>query len=170
MTTEPVTDADPRYGDAGATPAPWSDACRRLASAEVSWLTTVRPDGRPHVTPLLTVFRDGILYFSTGTEERKARNLDKNPNVVITVGTCTYSSGFDVVVEGAAERITDRPTLDALALVWAIDHGSEWQYEVVEGGFAARHGVAAVYRVRPVTAFGFSRGPFGQTRWRFAVT
>jgi len=27
---------------------------------------------------------------------------------------------------------------------------------------------ALVFRVAPVTAFGFAKSPYGQTRWRFA--
>ena len=62
-----------------ATATDWADARRELAAAELSWLSTVRPDGRPHVTPLLTVWRDGALHFCTGARERKARNLAGEP-------------------------------------------------------------------------------------------
>src|SRR5262245_34458870 len=71
----PVTDLDPAYSSPGAEPTPWASARDRLAEAEVAWLSTVRPDGRPHATPLLTVWFDGALHFCTGAEERKARNL-----------------------------------------------------------------------------------------------
>ena len=53
--TAPTTDLDARYGDPEATARSWEEAADLLARAEVSWLTTVRPDGRPHVTPLITV-------------------------------------------------------------------------------------------------------------------
>ena len=43
------------------------------------WLSTVRPDGRPHVTPLMSVWLEGALYFCTGPDERKAKNLVRNP-------------------------------------------------------------------------------------------
>lgn len=46
MTPEPTL--DPRFGDPKARPAGWSAAADRLAGAEVFWLATVRPDGRPH--------------------------------------------------------------------------------------------------------------------------
>jgi len=32
-----------------------------LEKAEVFWLSTVRPDGRPHVTPMVSVWLDGAL-------------------------------------------------------------------------------------------------------------
>ena len=37
----------------------------------MSWLTTVRADGRPHVTPLVAVWLDDAIHFSTGPEEQK---------------------------------------------------------------------------------------------------
>jgi hypothetical protein len=48
--------------------------------------STVRPDGRPHVTPLIAVWHAGALWFATGPEERKARNLAENPSCVLTPG------------------------------------------------------------------------------------
>jgi Pyridoxamine 5'-phosphate oxidase len=38
------------------------------------WLATVRPDGRPHVMPILAVWVNGMLFFAAGQGTRKARN------------------------------------------------------------------------------------------------
>lgn len=46
-----------------------------LEEAQVFWISTVRPDGRPHVTPCAAVWREGILYFDTGATQQKAINL-----------------------------------------------------------------------------------------------
>ena len=76
MTTEnPVTELHPQFSSPDASPTPWAEARQRLEAAEIYWLTTVRPDGRPHVTPLLAIWHEGALYFSTGVDERKAKNL-----------------------------------------------------------------------------------------------
>jgi general stress protein 26 len=171
MTTPTSTDLDPRYGEPDAGPVPWEDAERVLSSAGVSWLSTVRPDGRPHVTTLMTVWHDGALHFCSGTEERKTRNLAANPEVALTTGANDLRRGMDVVVEGTAERVTDPATLQALADGWEQKYGSEWHYDVVEGGFAGGGGpesLGLVFRVRPRTAFGFGKAPYSQTRWRFA--
>ena len=53
--TGPVTELDPRYGEPEATAVPWHDVEHLLHEAELFWVTTTRPDGRPHVTPLLAV-------------------------------------------------------------------------------------------------------------------
>jgi nitroimidazol reductase NimA-like FMN-containing flavoprotein (pyridoxamine 5'-phosphate oxidase superfamily) len=54
-------------------------ARKRLEDADLAWLTTVRPDDRPHVTPLVFVWFDDAAYFTTGPSERKAKNLASSP-------------------------------------------------------------------------------------------
>ena len=82
---EPVTELSPFSSD-GAVPTEWAQARADLRDAEVFWLSTVRPGGRPHVTPLLGVWLDGAVYFCTGSTERKAKNLAQNPQCVLTTG------------------------------------------------------------------------------------
>jgi hypothetical protein len=120
---------------------------------------------------------DGALHFSTGREEQKSRNLQRNPNCILTTGNNSFRRGLDVVVEGRAERVTDRPTLERLAELWLSK--IDWPYDVVEGGFRHRPegpqpetadpaGVIPVFAVRPSKVLSFSRGEqFAQTRYRF---
>lgn len=171
MTTmTPVGELDPRFGAPEATATEWERAERELAAAELSWLSTVRPDGRPHVTPLLTVWLDGAPHFCTGAEERKARNLADNPQVVLTTGRNARQGGLDLVVEGTAVRVREPDRLRRLAAAWEHKYGAEWHFDVVDGGFDAGHGVALVFRVEPRTVFGFGKDPYSQTRWRFGAT
>ncbi|MFJ4913406.1 MULTISPECIES: pyridoxamine 5'-phosphate oxidase family protein [unclassified Streptomyces] len=167
---EPHTELDPRYSSPGAEPARWADTQEILSGAELYWLTTVRPDGRPHVTPLIGVWWQGALHFSTGAEERKARNLAANAEVVLTTGTNTWAEGFDVVVEGRAERVTDAALLTGLAQAWEAKYGKFWHFDVADGMFVGAQGNRAeVFAVSPRTVFGFGKGErFTQTRWRFA--
>ncbi len=140
-----------------------------IAEAELFWVSTVRPDGRPHVTPLLAVWSAGALHFSTGPEERKARNLAENPHTVLTTGVNTWTEGYDVVVEGRARRVTDDARLRELAALWEEKYGEFWHFEVRDGHFHHAPGRAVVFSVAPRTVFGFGKGePFSQTRWRFA--
>ena len=101
----PVTELS-AFSSANATPTEWSQARDELASAEVYWLSTVRPDGRPHVTPLLGIWLDGALYFCTGPEERKAKNLSENRHCVLTTGQSTLD-GLDLVIGNG--RKCERP-------------------------------------------------------------
>ncbi len=167
-TTTPQTRLDPRYSDPAATAPAWADAEAMLAGAELFWISTVRPDGRPHVTPLPAVWSEGALHFCTGPEERKALNLAGNPHVVLTTGTNTWDKGYDLVVEGEAVRVADDGRLGELAAAWEAKYGSFWHFEVRDGHFQHGAGHALVFSVAPRTVFGFGKGePFSQTRWRF---
>src|SRR6266496_4340877 len=101
--------------------------------AELFWISTVRADGRPHVTPLVAVWLDGALHFSTGAGEQKALNLDGNPHVVLMTGCNGWDEGLDVVVEGDAVRVTADDVLERLAEAWAGKWDGRWRYEVREG-------------------------------------
>ena len=61
--TAPRTILDERFSDAGAEPTDWGFTLGTLESAELLWLSTVRADGRPHVTPLVAVWTEDRLHF-----------------------------------------------------------------------------------------------------------
>ncbi|MFF4951769.1 pyridoxamine 5'-phosphate oxidase family protein [Streptomyces chattanoogensis] len=168
---EPVTELHPDYSSAGATATAWTAAVGGMTEAEIFWLSTVRPDGRPHVTPLLAVWADGALHFATGAEERKARNLAAAPHCVLTTSTAggnDLHAGLDVVVEGDAVRVEDETTLLGLADLFLEKYGDDWRFEVRDGAFHREGHRALVFRVEPVRAFGFGRGEtYSQTRWTF---
>ena len=168
---EPETTLDARYSEAHATATSWATARDQLAAAEIYWLSTVRPDGRPHCTPLIAVWVDEALYFTTGAEERKARNLEQNRSVVVTTGVNTIARGLDIVVEGQAEHVQDMQLLRRVADAFPPKYGDQWAFVPENGRFrhADRTSFAEVFVVRPTTAFGFGKGDdtFSQTRWRF---
>ncbi len=163
----PTTDLDARYSEPEATAMAWEYACERWQQAELYWLSTVRPDGRPHVTPLIAVWHDGASYFCTGPQERKARNLRENANVVLMTGSNALDLGLDLVVEGKALRERDFATLLQVADGYLSKYGPGWHFRVEDGTFVGDGGSAWVYRVEPQIAFGFAKGAYSQTRWRF---
>lgn len=173
-TTEPTTEIDIRFGSPEATPTPWSTAEEVIAAAELWWITTVRADGRPHVTPLLAVWDDGALHITTGPEEQKAVNLRGNDHVALTTGVNTQDDGLDVVLHGRAERVTDDARLQRLADAWVAKYGEDWRFTPADGSFTHGHEgevvVAHVFAVAPTEVFGFGKGAvFSQTRWRFPI-
>jgi nitroimidazol reductase NimA-like FMN-containing flavoprotein (pyridoxamine 5'-phosphate oxidase superfamily) len=141
----------------------WEDTLEAIKQAEIFWISTVRADGRPHVTPLVAVWLDDALHFCTGPDEQKAHNLASNPRVALTTGANDWQSGLDVVVEGDAARVTDAQQLDRLAAAWAQKWDGRWEYEVGQDGF--RH--ALVFAVRPAKILAFAKGGFSHTRHRF---
>jgi hypothetical protein len=166
---DPMAELEPQFSSADATPTPWAEARGLLEAAEVYWLTTVRSDGRPHVTPLLAIWLDGALYFSTGASERKAKNLAQNAHCVLTTGCNALNEGLDLVIEGDAATMRDEATLQRVADLYAAKYGPDWRFTVRDGTFQGGGGnVALVYKVIPTTAFGFGKGTFSQTRWHFS--
>jgi predicted pyridoxine 5'-phosphate oxidase superfamily flavin-nucleotide-binding protein len=47
----PVAELHTGFSSPAATPTDWAEGRRHIDEAEVFWLSTVRRDGRPHVTP-----------------------------------------------------------------------------------------------------------------------
>src|SRR5580698_5721411 len=114
----PITEIDARFSDSAAVATEWAETQRALEAAELFWICTVRRDGRPHVTPLVAVYRDGRVYFCTGAAEQKFHNLSANAQVILMTGANSWDSGLDVVVEGEAVRETDDELLRELAEAW----------------------------------------------------
>jgi len=157
----------------GCPPLPWSRPRDLLATnlpqpGTPCFLGTSRPDGRPHAAGVGALCLDGDLYFTSGPASRKARNLAANP-------ACTLSmslDGIDLVLEGEATRVTDRPTLERAAAGYR-DGG--WPAEVDGDAFTAPFSAPSagpppwhLYRFSAHTAFGVaSAEPHGATRWRF---
>ena len=163
----PVTELDPRFGDATVA-TPWEEARRVIDEAELFWISTVRADGRPHVTPLPAVWDDGALHICTGAAEQKGVNLARNAHCVLTTGNNTWKVGLDVVVEGSAERITDETRLRHLADAWESKYNGDWHFDVANGAF--HHdggGEALVFQIVPTKVLAFAKGDFAQTRYVF---
>jgi hypothetical protein len=139
-----------------------------MADAETYWLATARPDGGPHLVPVLAVWVDGTLHFAASPASRKGRNLVRDARCAIA----TRSRGLDLVVEGAAARVTQPAELRRVAGAYAAKYG--WAVTVRDGAFRGDGAPTAgpppynVYEVVPTVAFGFpADGTSVPTRWRF---
>jgi hypothetical protein len=159
-----------RYGHA---PLEWSRA-RDLIAVPPSgpdrrtFLGTVRPDGRPHAAGVGATWFDDDMYFVTGQETQKGRNLAANP-------ACTLSlplSEMDVVLEGEAQIVTDNAVLEPLA---ALYNEGGWPARVEDGAFVAPYSAPSagpppwhVWRMTVHTAYAVAAvEPHGAMRWRF---
>jgi pyridoxamine 5'-phosphate oxidase-like protein len=167
MTPDPAAAIDTRFSDPEAGPTPWSAAAHVLEHAELYWLTTVRADGRPHVTPLIGVAQNEVVHFCTGLREQKARNLERRAQVALTTGTNTWAEGLDVVVEGTAVRVIEQEGLQRLADAYEAKYGSVWHFEVGDGVFGEGEDAAAVFRIEPAKVLAFAKRPHAQTTYRF---
>ena len=167
MTTQPTAQLDARYSDPGTQATTWNEGREHLERAEIYWITTIRPEGRPHVTPLIAVWLDDALYFCTGEGEQKARNLNGNPHCSLITGSNAYGEGLDLVIEGEAVRVTDDAKLARIADAYRAKYGSDWSFDVRDHAFSSGGNIANVFEVAPVTGYGFGKGTFSQTRWDF---
>jgi hypothetical protein len=171
MTAEDVTAEIHGFSEPGAAPTPWTAGREQLRTADTFWLSTVRPDGRPHACPLIAVWHAEALWFATGPDERKAMNLADNPSCVLTTGRSDLAEGaLDVVIEGKAEQVTDEGELEPVATAFSVKYpAGPWDFVVRDGAFSDRHagGRVLVFRVRPVRGLGFRKGDhFSQTTWQ----
>jgi len=147
----------PGYRFAGKSPPgkrfPWTRAERLLKTARNYWIGTSGPGGRPHSAPVWGIWLDGVLYFSTGDESRKARNIAKNPRVTVH----PELENEAVILEGSAKKISQAARLRP---VWkAYKAKYDWD---VEG--------LPFYAVRPRVAFSFKEDlAETATRWLFAA-
>jgi hypothetical protein len=158
-----------RYGSAAL---PWSRPHDLLAASATAntnfFLGTARPDGHPHAAAVGALWHDGDLYFTSGPQTRKSRNLAANPACTISVGL----EGIDLILEGEATRVTDQPTLEALAHLY---REGGWPVQVEGDAFTAPYSAPSagpppwqLYRFIFHTAFGVATAePNGATRWRF---
>ena len=160
---------DKRFGETDQA-TDWRTVSDALAGAELYWLTTVRGDGRPHVTPLVGVWVDSAdeqaFVFCTGSDEQKAHNLERNANVAVTTGVNTWKDGLDIVVEGSVARVTGHEPLKQLADAWREKYDGDWDFDNDDEVFDPQGNRAHVFRVTPTKVIAFAKSPHGQTTFR----
>ena len=108
----------------------WSWAVERLATARNMWFSTTRPDGRPHAVPAWGMWLDGGVYFEGSPETLRARNLAKNPHLVVHL-----ESGDEVVILEGVVEVAAPPSRDLA--------------ERLAAAFSARYGESHDYRPQP---------------------
>lgn len=85
----------------------WSDEARRvLASNALAHITTLNADGSPQVTLAWVGLEDDQIVFATLADQRKLRNIRRDPRVTISIEAGTRNDfGLDeyLVVYGRAE-------------------------------------------------------------------
>ena len=169
MRTPITTSLDRRYSDPKAEPTSWDETVAAIRQAELFWLTTVRPDGRPHTTPVVAAWADGAVHFTTGGDEQKGRNLRANPHVVLTTGCNGWESGLDVVVEGDAVLTTDAKLLERVADAFHEKWDGRWQFRAGAAGMVHPEGFEVLtYSVAPDKVLAFAKGLFGHTVHRMS--
>jgi hypothetical protein len=152
---------------------PWSRPRSLLdgldPSAMITWfLGTTGSSGRPHAAGVGAMWVDGDLYFTSGEATKKSKDLLANPHASISVSL----EGIDLVFEGRVERVTDRPTLEAVASKY---REGGWPATVDEDAFTAPFSAPSagpppwnLYRLAFDRVIGVAGAePNGATTWQF---
>jgi hypothetical protein len=93
------------YADNPASFVDWEWVAEQMTVSENYWLSSVRPDGRPHVVPRWGVFIDNKLYYDGSPKTQHSRNIIKNPYVSLHL-----ENGYKVVIMEGASKTADKPT------------------------------------------------------------
>jgi PPOX class probable F420-dependent enzyme len=139
---------------------PWRKIDVWLSGFRSIWVSTTRPDGRPHAVPLWYWWDGANIYFITQRSTQKARNLAHQPWVIVHAG-----DGDDaIILEGGAEIVTDRAEqerVDAAYMEKYVDPHSGAKATIFNDG-------DDLYRVRVQHAMAWEYGTIGtRTDWRF---
>lgn len=95
----------------------------RLRTGQNIWVGSVRPDGRPHLSPVWFAFLDGKLYICIDPKSVKARNLAANPQIVLALEDGLHP----VICEGTAAPVP-RPYPDVVKAEFLQKY--EWDIEL----------------------------------------
>ena len=134
---------------------PWKWADQRLAKSHNYWITTVRPDGRPHTMVVWGLWLGNVFYFSTGRSSQKSHNLEANPNCVV----CNERAQEAVIVEGEASEVSEA----ALRQRFFRLYERKYKFDM------SPYKEEPIYMVRPVKVFGLDEKLTlnRATRWIF---
>ncbi len=82
---------------------PWNKVDLPLRAQRSIWISTTRPNGRPHAVPVWFVWDGTSIYFISGRDMQKSKNLAQQPWIVVHAG-----DGDDVIIlEGYVEIVTN---------------------------------------------------------------
>jgi nitroimidazol reductase NimA-like FMN-containing flavoprotein (pyridoxamine 5'-phosphate oxidase superfamily) len=139
---------------------PWAWAVDHIIGSHYFWLSTVRPNGRPHAMPVWGVWMEEQFWFSSSPGSRKALNLDSNPWIAVATDDATEP----VVIEGEAMRVDNADEAEKITGFAALVN-AKYETELPVQFFLEN----ATFRVRPYRVIGMTEKEFesSPTRWMF---
>jgi PPOX class probable F420-dependent enzyme len=94
---------------------------RFLEREPIVWLSTVRPDGGPHVVPIWFWWDGRTITAYSKPDAQKARNIRVNPAAMLALGDA--DDDFDVGLIHARAELTGEPTPDPLPAPFVAKYG-----------------------------------------------
>ncbi|MDI5978866.1 pyridoxamine 5'-phosphate oxidase family protein [Amycolatopsis magusensis] len=141
----------------GLLPFSWAE--EKFNSAKNYWIVSNWPDGRSHAMPVWAVWDGSRVWFSTGGDSRKARNLRLDERCLVLA----ENTEQPVVLEGTAELVTDEESLTPYIGLVNEKYGTDYSTAMIDPA------VQATFRIRPRWVFGMLQEDFNgsPTRWVF---
>lgn len=92
----------------------------RLRSEPIIWLSTVRPDGRPHLVPVWFLWDGATILIFSQPGVQKVRNLRHNRRVTLALNAA--DDGEDIVIVEGEARLLPAGTVDATLPLYAAKY------------------------------------------------
>ena len=128
------------------------EAERCLRDDPVVWLSSVQPDGRPHLVPVWFHWDGQRIVAFSKPNARKVQNLRDRPSVMLAVGT--PGPEFDVELIEATAELPDAPAVSLMP----EDFGRKYRELLRRAGLSAQR-FAEVYSqaivLRPTRFLGY---------------
>lgn len=95
---------------------------KRLEDEKIVWISTVKPDGSPHLTPVWFIWEDGFIFICIQWESVKARNILKNSAVAAALENGTTP----IILEGVGVPV-EKPWSDLVKRAFSSKY--DWDIE-----------------------------------------
>lgn len=104
----------------------------RLRTDPIIWLSSVRPDNRPHIVAVWFLWDGETILIFSQPNTQKVRNLRHNTSVMLALDN-THQGDDVIMIEGKAELLND-PNVEATLPAYAQKYdsllkGMEWTAE-----------------------------------------
>ena len=141
----------------------WTAVDTLLRTAPYAWISTIDPDGAPHLIQTWAVWIDQRLYFEGSEGTRWARNLARDPRISFGV-----QNGHDAAYGNGTGEIVRTPPLALarkIATQYSAKYGPGFKYRPKAEQYAKGH----AFRLTPekLIAFDVKKFNTSATRFRF---
>jgi PPOX class probable F420-dependent enzyme len=118
----------------------------RLRTELIMWLSSTRPDGRPHLVPVWFLWDGQSIMIFSKPNNQKIRNLQQNQNVMVSLEAA--NEGEDIVlIEGQATLLAE-PTAQVMTPEYLEKYGAQIAaFQWTTEGMAAEYSQAI--RIQP---------------------
>lgn len=118
----------------------------RLRTELIMWLSSTRPDGRPHLVPVWFLWDGQSIMMFSKPDNQKIRNLRQNSNVMVSLEAA--NEGEDIVLIEGQATLLEEPTSAVMTPEYMEKYSSQIAaFQWTPEGMAAEYSQAI--RIQP---------------------